>query len=305
MSPVETLNGIGGYAIINESTQPRFDGTDPSGITSDSPLGPGCVDNSVGTTRGGTSLDRPFFKIWAAEALLSDDLDALTDHERSIWLFLLCAASLESPRWHARVTPNLARKCKTTEPKLRSALAKMSDLGMVVFDGSAIHMHTAERWNEETYSKPPSASPERVRERVAKHRNDRRNEGSNDPVTTPGNDVKRADVTGNKREEIREKKQEEEVREKTSDDGDSGFRERYGTLAVAFGDPRERRLIDEFEQIANDSTLEEIREGIAEVRRAGQKPYPSKVWAAISELRTPAEAKRSLEDFMESMYEPA
>jgi len=159
-------------------------------------------------------LDRPFFKIWAAEALLSDDLDALTDHERSIWLFLLCTASLESPRWHARVTPNLARKCKTTEPKLRSALAKMSDLGMVVFDGTAIHMHTAERWNEETYSKPPSASPERVRERVAKHRNDRRNEGSNegsnDPVTTPGNDVKRADVTGNKREEIREKSKEED-----------------------------------------------------------------------------------------------
>ena len=155
-------------------------------------------------------MDRPFFKIWAAEALLSDDLDALTDHERSIWLFLLCTASLESPRWHARVTPNLARKCKTTEPKLRSALAKMSDLGMVVFDGSAIHMHTAERWNEETYSKPPSASPERVRERVAKHRNDRRNEGGNDPVTTPGNDVKRADVTGNKREEIREKSKEED-----------------------------------------------------------------------------------------------
>lgn len=86
---------------------------------------------------------------------------------------------------------------------------------------------------------------------------------------------------------------------------DDGFRERYGTLAVAFGDPRERRLIDEFVQIANDATLEEIREGIAVVRRAGQKPYPSKVWAAISELRTPAEAAQSLEDFMESMYEPA
>ena len=86
---------------------------------------------------------------------------------------------------------------------------------------------------------------------------------------------------------------------------DDGFRERYGTLALAFGDPRERRLIDEFEQIANDATLEEIREGIAVVRRAGQKPYPSKVWAAISELRTPAEAAQSLEEFMESMYEPA
>ena len=238
----------------------------------------------------------PWFRVWAAETLLSDSLDELSDHEERIWWRLLCVASLSDDRWSFPVVSgSLAKKCRTTQPKLVAAIHHFIELGMVSTTYSGFLVTNGERYN------PRSDSKESVKERVTRHRAEKRN-AVTDVTVAPlhiGNAGNALDLDRD------EEKRREEVDKDVDDGGAAAFRERYGTLAVAFGDPRERRLIDEFVQIANDASLEEIREGIAMVRRAGQKPYPSKVWAAISELRTPVETKRSLEDFMESMYEPA
>lgn len=162
------------------------------------------------------SEQRPFFKIWAAKALLSDDLDSLTDHERTIWFYALCQASLETPRWQTRITPGLARKCRTTPPKLTAALNKMAGLGMCVLGDGIVTFPTAAALNEETYSKPPSASPERVRGRVQKHR---ANKERNDPVTTPVTTCNDVTETGVTRYRNDHKEKEEEKEEEQEEDG--------------------------------------------------------------------------------------
>ena len=81
-----------------------------------------------------------------------------------------------------------------------------------------------------------------------------------------------------------------------------GFGDRYGTLTVALGGHLDRKTCDEFEQIARDATLLEIRAGIEAVRRNGKRPYPSYVWQAILDHRD--EQSPAAFD-LEALYEPA
>ena len=168
--------------------------------------------------------NREWFKVWPKAALISDDLDALNDHEERIWWRLLMVASLEDERWTVANTGRLAAKCKSTPAKLAKALNKFMELGMVRIQGGTVIIANAARYNEDS-NRPrryPSAAPEAVRERVARHRQQAREEDSNDPcnespvtsVTSRySNDVTTAVTTATRaREEEEEKEKEEEVR---------------------------------------------------------------------------------------------
>lgn len=155
-------------------------------------------------------MDKPYFKVWAAEALLSDDLDELTDHERTVWFFLMCVTSLEEPRWTVGVTPNLAKKCKSTPPKMDAALKHMASLGMVTLENNVVTIANASRWNEETERKrKPSDSPEKIRERVTRHR-----KADETPHVTRYMEDETPDVTpGNAAYKEKEREKEEEREE--------------------------------------------------------------------------------------------
>ncbi|MGK2898584.1 MAG: hypothetical protein ACSLE9_07835 [Burkholderiaceae bacterium] len=103
-----------------------------------------------------------------------------------MWFFLMCAASLETPRWTVRIGPTLARKCKTSEQKLRASIATMAERGMVDTDSSPgmVVMSTAERWNPMPRQRP-SEAPEAVAGRVRKHREQARRADVTTDVTTP------------------------------------------------------------------------------------------------------------------------
>ena len=169
----------------------------------------------------GAVNNREWFKVWPKAALISDDLDALNDHEERIWWRLLMVASLEDERWTVANTGRLAAKCKSTPAKLAKALNKFMELGMVRIQGGTVIIANAARYNEDS-NRPrryPSAAPEAVRERVARHRQQAREEDSNDPcneapVTSRySNDVTSAVTTATRaREEEEEKEKEEEVR---------------------------------------------------------------------------------------------
>lgn len=153
--------------------------------------------------------DQSWFRHWAKESLLSDDLDALTDHEERVWWRLLSAASLAEPRWAIDVTPRLAAKCKSTPAKFTRAVQRFAELCMVDFDGpNRVAITHAEKWNEDKNDRPPSSEKEAVRERVRRYRERQTVVTSNDVVTTVGN------VTGNDhKEEKRREKEEEPERE--------------------------------------------------------------------------------------------
>lgn len=59
--------------------------------------------------------------------------------------------------------------------------------------------------------------------------------------------------------------------------GDVAFRDRYGTLVTALGGHLERRTLDEFAQIAEEFSQEDINAAIRECRSDNSRPYPSKV----------------------------
>ena len=89
--------------------------------------------------------DREWFKVWPKAALISDDLDALNDHEERIWWRLLMVASLEDERWTAAVSGRLAGKCKSTPAKLAKALNKFVELGMIRIEGGTVIVANAGR----------------------------------------------------------------------------------------------------------------------------------------------------------------
>lgn len=168
--------------------------------------------------------NREWFKVWPKAALISDDLDALNDHEERIWWRLLMVASLEDERWTVAITGRLATKCKSNPQKLSKAMNKFEELGMIRIEGGKAIVANAARYNEES-NRPkryPSSSPEAIRERVARHRQHGRNEDGNDScnesdvtsVTSRySNDVTTAVTTATRaREEEEEKEKEEEVR---------------------------------------------------------------------------------------------
>lgn len=138
--------------------------------------------------------NKPYFKVWAAEALLSDDLDELTDHDRTVWLFLMCAAALENPRWSVKISPQLVKKCKSTPQKFSKSIERLEVLGMVSVQNNVLSFVNAAKWNEGTDRRKPSDTPERIRERVQKHRNAAnvtpdvtRYTSDETPGVTPGN----------------------------------------------------------------------------------------------------------------------
>lgn len=241
--------------------------------------------------------DRDFFKIWAAKALLSDDLDCLSDHERTIWLFGLCVSSLEKDRWCTEINERLAKKCKTTPAKLAAALNKMADLGMCELSGGMVYFATAKALNEETERRRrPSDDPEKVRQRVQRHRDSKANSEDvttrvTTRVTTP---VTRYTKTSNAAHKEEEKEEEEEVGRYTPDDGrDIGFSERLGTLTTRFGGNINPGLFREFELIAEDFTQEQIVAALDSLSRKqpSKRPYPGAIRAEIE----PPKAK-SLDD---------
>lgn len=122
--------------------------------------------------------NREWFKVWPKAALISDDLDALNDHEERIWWRLLMVASLEDERWTVAVNGRLATKCKSNPQRLSKALNKFMELGMIRIEGGIAIIANAARYNEDS-NRPkryPSAAPEAIRERVARHRQQGRNE---------------------------------------------------------------------------------------------------------------------------------
>jgi hypothetical protein len=81
---------------------------------------------------GSFEKGKPWFRVWAAETLLSDDLEELSDHEYRVWWQLLCVASLAEVRWVVRLDESrLAKRCHSTPAKLRGALLTFRRLGMV------------------------------------------------------------------------------------------------------------------------------------------------------------------------------
>ena len=60
---------------------------------------------------------------------------------------------------------------------------------------------------------------------------------------------------------------------------DPGFRDRYGTLTTAFGGRLDARLCDEFSQLAEEFSIEEITTAIRTCRSENVRPWPREVRA--------------------------
>ena len=167
---------------------------------------------------------KPYFKVWAAESLLSDDLDELTDHEHRVWFFLMCAASLENPRWTVKISPQLIKKCKSSAQKFTKTIERLEVLGMISVQNGVIALENASRWNEETEKnrgRKPSDAPERVRERVQKYRD---SQNVTPDVTRYAPDVTPDVTPGNAshKEEEEEKEEEREGRNGVTPPADAG-----------------------------------------------------------------------------------
>ena len=254
------LSGDGQGGKLQEFTRPGYDPDVSPVVLSETPGGPGRVNNDAGSSRRGLFVTaKPYFKIWAAEALLSDDFDALRDQERSIWLLLMCVASLETPRWETKITPRLAEKCKTTEKKLLACVKRLAELGMISVDGDRICFETAAKWNEETDGrKKPSDSPEATRARKAASR-----AGNVTPPVTPP--VTRDSHAHKEEEEDKEKEEEEEIGVTSS------VREMrdhvLSKLPLKFA--RDPEVVDEAQLFAEDyaGMWRELNEAHAQVKR--------------------------------------
>lgn len=123
----------------------------------------------------------PWFRVWAAESLTSDDIGVLTHLEEVVWWRLLCVASLEEPRWTVRVTDHLARQCKCTPNQLKRALQRLAAGEMVSLHGGMVTVINGERYNP---PRRPSEAPDMQAERQRKSREKRRDmRVSHDDVT--------------------------------------------------------------------------------------------------------------------------
>ena len=136
-----------------------------------------------------SDVRQPWFKIWASEALLSDDLDDLSDHDERIWWRLVMVASLEEERWTAQLSEKTARKCHTKLPKLRAAVENFC--GRVMLDDLGdgwFFVTNGPKWNEDTERRrKPSDSKDRILDRVHRHRNAKRNAALQDDCNDAGN----------------------------------------------------------------------------------------------------------------------
>ncbi len=203
---------------------------------------------------------QPWFKLWASESLLSDDLAALSDHERSIWLYLLCVSSLAEPRWRVEVTKYLARKCNTTPTRLSCALNHMSRLGMVDVNDGVVDMVTARKWNGPDARRKPSDDPDRIRARVAKHREAKRDVTPVTPLVTLNSNAIHA----------REEEEEEEDKE---EEPPTVVRARRVTAAAPreMSDDQRTKLLTDFSEMSD--LADRIDEALAYPRKPGVDPY--------------------------------
>lgn len=200
-----------------------------------------------------SDLRQQWFKIWAAEALLSDDLDDLSDHEERVWWRLVMVASLEKERWTFNISEKTARKCHTKLPKLIAATEKFIQKGMLTsLTEALVFVENGPKWNEQTErKKSPSDSKEAVKARVARFRNAKRNDACNDAC----NDAHKE----------KEKEKEEEKEEESAD----------GTGAVAPRAVAKRSIAPEGETPLPPP--EKTDESVAPKRRPTRKIEPKDI----------------------------
>lgn len=97
----------------------------------------------------------PWFRVYAADELLSTDLEELSDHAARVWWRALCVAALNDPRWDLPPeSPGLARRLMTTPAKLGALLGEFEARGLLL-RGDAGALRIA---NWERYDPPPSSS---------------------------------------------------------------------------------------------------------------------------------------------------
>lgn len=227
---------------------------------------------------------KPYFKVWAAESLLSDDLDELSDHEHRVWFFLMCAASLENPRWSVKISPQLIKKCKSSAQKFTKTIERLEVLGMISVQNGVIAFENASRWNEETEknrSRKPSDDPAEVRRRVQKHRESKnvtpdvtRYTSDETPTVTPGN------ASHKEKEEEKEEEEEKEygVTPPLPPPSERDLAETVLT-AVPVKFRHDPGTIDECYQFARDyaGMFVETSAAIAAVRREEGAVYPGRL----------------------------
>jgi hypothetical protein len=212
--------------------------------------------------------DQPWFKVWAKASLGSLDLNSLLDHEERIWWRLLCVASEEEERWHVTMAaPALARFCATTPPKLTAALALFTRKGMLTADPGGWWVTNWEKYQE---------TPEAKRKRLYRAGHVR---GQTDGhVPDKSADKSRQEVRGKR---IEDRSTTTNVAVVGDDDLDPVFGDCFGTMVDAFGGKVNQRMADEYRQIADENTLEEITEAIRSCKRDAKRPYPSELWKRL------------------------
>lgn len=214
-----------------------------------------------------SELRKPYVKLWAAEALLSDDLASLSDLEERVYFRLLMVASLEENRWTTRETPGLYRKCMTTGPKFARAITTLERLGMVERVGDdQLFVVNGPKWNEGTDRKRyPSDSPEATRERQSRSRQER--------VTSRDSVVSRVHI-----EEEKEKEEEKEEELEEEADSSSGEREIFSTALAKLPTKfqYDARTIDEMRDFARDyaGCHTELADAIQLCRRNNELCFP-------------------------------
>ena len=295
------LNSIGGNLEMRQQTITEVDDQcsapdyDSQALPTASVGSVVATQSTAGTGEGISMSDRPFFKIWAAKALLSDDLYSLSDHERTIWMFALCVASLETPRWRVRITAHLARKCKTTPPKLAVALNKLAGLGMCELRDGEVYFATAAKLNEDTERRKPSDDPARVRERVKASRDRKRSEP---PDVTPGNthDVTPVTRYSNAHKEEEKEKEEEEEQGRYTPSPDDG-------LPQPIREMRDWILSRLSVKYRNDSEMWEACESFARTYQGQTEPLTRAYDRCIAAGEWPG--PRNLAKYMTARPEPA
>lgn len=233
---------------------------------------------------------RQWFKHWIS-ALMSDDLAALSDHEERVWWRLLAAASKRDD-WAVVESPLLATLCASTPAKLHAAIVRLAELDMVTLRGSQV---TITNWK--VYQESPSA--ERMRRlRGSQHEPDvtsqKRHSDAHSDANVTRTVTSQGDAHSASRRTRSRTRGEENARadfedfEDLLDGHDPGWRDRYGTLVTALGKPLDRRVADEFEQLADEYTLEQLQEAVRDCRRERKQTYSDELRKHLPQIQTRA-----------------
>lgn len=159
---------------------------------------------------------------------------SLDDHGKAAWLSLMLIGSTGTPRWcvgdRATAVELLRREGIRTPGKALDAL--ISALLVDVDDHGALWMHDAEQWQRK-----PSDEPDRVLERVQRHRAAKRDGGSGPPVTprnAPSRPVTHTDRHTDRHTPPPPEEARAHAHEAAADDAEAAvvlrYQERYGRL---------------------------------------------------------------------------